>query len=186
MNELRKIAHLINNEEVLFLHPMEYRNESITGGVRRIVVGMPSTQPEVFIELCKTLPEPYFLLYVLHTSRDETKLGRYQTPALSTQDLDEFFTLYLDFILNDSRFDFWLHSPNSGATIVCDRHNLLYCYGSPDPYINILKQYEFSEGNPGVKFPHVHYYHSEYDFMAKKILKDYDWGWSPLQPSDEQ
>ncbi len=186
MNELRKITQLINNEEVSFLHPMEYREESVTSGVRRIVAGMPSTQPELLVELCKTMAEPYFLLYVLHTTRDESKLGRYQSPALTAQDLEEFFTLYLDFLLNDARTDFWLHTPNSGTTIVCDRHNLLYCYGPPEPYINVFKQYEFSEGNPGVEFPHIHYYHSEYDFMAKKILKEYEWGWSPLQSSDEQ
>jgi hypothetical protein len=183
---LTKLAMLEGDKHVPLNYKKEYKFEALDGGIKRLVVALPLELKDILVDFFKSISGPYFVLYVLHTSRGEGDNGRYQSPALTAQDLDDFLSKYIDYLTLDSRFDLWVHSPNTGATFVYDRHSILYCYGPEEPYQKVLERYSFSEGKPTLDFPHVHYYHSELDLMAKNILSEYDWSWAPLQAQDEQ
>ena len=151
-----------------------------------MVVGLPSGGSSLFLEMLNLLSEPIFILYVLHTSRGEGEVGRYQSPLLQKAEVESFVNRYLNYLSSDSRFDIWLHSPNEKITIVWERHNLIYIYGQSNKYLELLKSNGFCAGNPNMNFPHQHYYRSEFDAQAKAILSEYSWSFSSLKEADLQ
>lgn len=183
---LQKIARQGENGELPFSHPAVYEVETMSNGVRRIVAGVPGGHEAAFRSLTGCLEPPYFILYVLHTPRGEGEAGRYQSPALSNAEFIEFLAQYSEFLGADSRFDIWSHSPNSGGTVVWDRHNLLFAYGPLNSYDRALKKLGYELGKPTVDFPHVHFYRGEFDDYAKSLLEYFEWGHKPLQPTDDQ
>src|SRR5258708_7520164 len=97
-----------------------------TTGPDRLRIGLDEAQISLLWKLALTLATPYFVLYVLHTSRCGNQLGRYQSPALDFQALNGFMAEFTEFLTNDARHDLWLHSPDSRAALVWDRHDLIY------------------------------------------------------------
>lgn len=156
-------------------------------GTSRLVVGVPHGNAEIVKSLVSSLEPPYFLLYVLHTPRGEGKPGRYQSPGLSREQLYEFISEFGPFLSGDARFDLWARSPSENATVVWDRHNLLFAYGPLDRYTAVLHSLGFVQGTaPKVPEPHAHHYRHELDEDARKLLSVFEWSWSPLRPEDEQ
>ena len=137
-------------------------------------------------KLAFSLPAPYYVLYVLHTSRCGSQLGRYQSPALDFHALNDFMAEFCEFLTNDARHDLWVHSSEAGATLVCDRHNLVYAYGPLEGFRAVLEE-SLREGEVnGPPYPHVHVYHAEYDDSERKLLHYFEWSRSPLLACDEQ
>jgi len=186
MTTPQKIALQGEDGEIPFSHSAVYEVTTTSNGVRRVVAGVPGGDLAVFRALTSCMEPPYFVLYVLHTPRGEGEPGRYQSPALSRGEFGDFLDKYADFLEADSRFDIWSHSPNSGGTVVWDRHNLIFGYGPLDSYEQALGKLGYSHGTAGVEFPHVHFYRSEFDDSAKSLLNYFEWGHKPLQPEDEQ
>ena len=153
---------------------------------QRIVAGVPHGNPEVFLRLTETLEPPYFLLYVLHTPRGEGEPGRYQSPELSAQDLQEFFLEFGEFLSQDARFDIWAYSPAEQASVIWDRHNQIFAYGPLVRFEMALRDFGFSEGIVAIPVPHEHHYRSELDEVAGRVLRAFDWSYSPLRQEDEQ
>jgi len=79
--------------------------------------------------LIPNLMGPFQLLYVLHTTRTGAELGRYESPELSAEAVQAFLGRFGRFLFEDARHDCWVRSHGDGATIVSDRHNLIYAYG---------------------------------------------------------
>jgi hypothetical protein len=86
----------------------------------------------------------------------------------------------------DARFDIWGHSPSEDATIVWERHNLLYAYGRLEKLASELLALGFSTGAPSIPAPHAHNYHQDLDLYARDLLSAFEWSWSELRPEDEQ
>lgn len=126
------------------------------------------------------------MLYVLHTPRGEGRPGRYQSPQLTLNEVAEFLEEFGDFLGRDARCDFWLHCFGSDATLVWERHNLLYAYGPLTTFEATLKDHGFSIGAPTVPSPHAHHYHPAHDAIAGRLLARWPWQWSALRPEDEQ
>lgn len=166
--------------------PATFRTEVMRGGGTRLVTAVPAGDAATFQSLAGSLEAPCMLLYVLHTPRGEGSAGRYQSPPLSSSELASFLTRYAAFLTDDARFDLWVHSPSEQATVVWDRHNLIYAYGPIERFVSTLTMRGFVEGDPGVHVEHMHHYREVFDRDAAAVLGALAWRHSPLQPSDEQ
>lgn len=122
----------------------------------------------------------------VHTPRGEGKPGRYQSSPLAGEELKDFLDRFGSFFSSDSRFDLWIHSPTDQATLVWDRHNLIFTYGITAKFLECFKSLKFTEGIPEVPSPHEHYYRKEFDSDASELLDRWDWSYSELRPDDEQ
>ena len=76
--------------------------------------------------------------------------------------------------------------PEDRATIVWDRHDLIYGYGSIDDFAQTLSRLGFRPGKPEVPGPHEHHYHRVCDEQARALLASRHWSYTPLSPEDEQ
>ncbi len=169
--------------------PFAYGNVFLrqdVGGHPRLLVGIDDGQDATVAALARGLRGPFQLLYVLHTTRTDAELGRYESPELGTEDVEEFFREFGQFIREDSRHDLWLRSHDDDATIVLDRHNLIYAYGPLELFEQALKSSGAHVGEPAALGTHVHHYHAVWDDMERRILRRYAWRISPLRPSDVQ
>jgi len=156
-----------------------------TTGPERLKIG--ARQPlQILLQLYWSISEPLHLLYVLHTSRCGSKLGRYESPAVDRNAINQFTGEFYEFLTEDARHDLWILSPQSSATLVLDRHDLIYAYGPLSEFQSILQSNEIQEGEVSIPVPHSHHYHHEWDSAELKVLSQFPWRFSPLLPQDQQ
>jgi hypothetical protein len=168
---------------------IEYGNVFVREGVgdrARLRVGLNEGQDTCVRMLASTLSGPFQLLYVLHTTRTGAELGRYESPELTFAGVEKFFNEFGRFFREDSRHDLWVRSHDDDATIVLDRHNLIYAYGPLDELEATLQSLGAGRGEPQVLGAHVHHYHSEWDEAERRVLGTLEWDIKPLRPSDVQ
>ena len=183
---MHKLGALRGDAWVEHSFPPVLRRNTTKSGTTRITAGVPSGEVSVFAKLlCATEP-PYQLLYVLHTPRGEGEAGRYQSPDLNGSQLRDFLLKYRDLLMYDSRFDLWGRSAPDQATLVWDRHSILYAYGPLDLFESELRSLGYSVGDVDASFPHQHYYRAELDHLAKDLLASFNWSVTPLRPEDHQ
>jgi hypothetical protein len=158
-----------------------------TSGPERLCIGIAEAQDRCVLILATTLAGPYKLLYLLHTTRTDAPLGRYEGPEMDHQEIEGFFHQFGRFLIEDARHDLWLHSRSENATIVLDRHNLIYAYGPLDSFERVLVNAGVRRGAlPQVPDPHVHHYNAECDDSERAILLALPWRVTPLRESDIQ
>lgn len=182
---MQKLLHQVEGEWIGHIHPAVFALGT-SAGAARLVTAAPAGNPAIFRNLVESLEGPYALLYVLHTPRGEGEAGRYQSPVLELGEVQAFLERYAAFLSADARFDLWAHSLGANATVVWDRHNLIYAYGPLERYAAVLRKLGFQDGLPSLAFPHQHVYRAECDRDAADLLEEFDWGYSPLRPEDEQ
>jgi len=170
--------------------PVDYGNSFMreaVAGRHRLVVGVTRSPDRCVLDLASVLAGPCQILYVLHTTRTGAQLGRYESPELDLEHLRQFFQEFGKFLSEDSRHDVWLHSHDDDATIVLDRHNLIYAYGPIDAFEHVLVSAGVRQATvPQIPDPHVHNYHAEWDDSEKAILERMSWSVGPLRDSDIQ
>ena len=158
-----------------------------TTGPERLCIGVDEAQDRCVLLLATTLAGPYKLLYLLHTTRTDAPLGRYEGPEMNHQEVEEFFHQFGRFLIEDARHDLWLHSRSENATIVLDRHNLIYAYGPLDSFEHVLVNAGLRRGAlPQVPEPHVHHYNAACDDSERAILLALPWRVTSLRESDIQ
>lgn len=167
-----KVGYHKDNELKKYVHPDLYHVEQ-SSGVERIVLGLSKKHVDTVLELATQYCEPFYILYVLHTSHADHEQGRYQSKAFSYFEVCTLFNTFKDFFENDSRHDVWLHSPQSNATIVYDRHNFIYVYGFDDEQLASIEGKELEKKVFTIPFPHVHCYHAEYDILETKLINEF-------------
>ncbi|MDD3446510.1 MAG: hypothetical protein PHS60_13940 [Zavarzinia sp.] len=161
--------------------------ETMSTGKARIALSVPDDQGGLFARLVRLLPPPFYVLYILHTTRGEGETGRYQSDELSAQELSRLLDRYASFFAGDGRHDLWVHSPGSGFTLVWDRHNFLFVEGEPlDDIRRVLMDLGFHEGRLEPLEAHAHHYRAEFDEDAASLLDEIDWHRTPLRPEDVQ
>lgn len=183
---LHRLGRQVEGQWVAHSQPAVFACETLASGARCIKAGVPDSDGGIVLALAQCLEEPFFLLYVLHTPRGEAEPGRYQSPGLSFAGIQAFFEEFRPFLSGDGRFDLWLHSPGSQATIVWDRHDMLHAYGPIESYVATLDVEGFIEGELPALGQHVHHYRAELDEYARALLSRYPWRYSPLRAEDEQ
>jgi hypothetical protein len=99
------------------------------GAHGRLKIGLNGRQDACVRTLTSPLAGPFQLLYVLHTSRTDAQLGRYESPDLDETNVREFLDKFGRFLSEDARHDIWVRSHSDDATIVLDRHNVVYASG---------------------------------------------------------
>src|SRR5215831_9871590 len=131
------------------------------GTRERLRTGVSKDQHRLVLDLASLLSGPFKILYVLHTTRIGAELGRYESPVLDGEDIQRFLSRFGPFLDQDARHDFWLHSRDDDATIVLDRHNLIFAYGPIDGFEGMLLKSGLRRvENLRIPEPHVHYYNS--------------------------
>lgn len=183
---MTKLSHMVNEEWVAHSHPPTYVREEQRSGGSRLKAGLPIGETEIVRRLIRHMKQPMYVLYVLHTPRGEGDPGRYQSPELSDEEVEKFLVRFSEYFEEDGRFDIWFHSPSSGATLVWDRHNLLFCYGILDDFEAELRKAGFVLNAPAVPDPHRHHYRQERDADATAVLTYFIWHKSALRQEDEQ
>ena len=170
-----------------------YRHRNIwalekTSGPDRLVIAPSSGQVEILLKLVAVMPEPYFLLYVLHTPRSDVAPGRYQSPEpVSLGQLIQFLGKFSNFLEGDARHDLWIGSPDKSFLLVYDRHQILFAYGPLDSFKSVLIDNRLQEANEvRLPAPHIHRYNQEFDPLAADLMNFWLWKQFPLQDSDRQ
>lgn len=182
----RKISALVGPDEVRIEYGNTFGRTSV-GGQNRLNIGVDQAQDAFVLELAAGLAGPFQLLYVLHTTRTGSALGRYESPSLSASQVDEFLHRFGPFLSQDARHDFWLRSHDDDATIVLDRHNVIYAYGPLAAFEAVLLSIGVRSGGlPRTPDPHVHHYHAWWDESERAVLTALPWIWKPLRESDVQ
>lgn len=174
-----------NNELQEYRYSDLYNVEQ-NSSYERITIGLAQGHIDAVLDLIAVLNEPFYMLYILHTSRTDNESGRYQSEKLSYDEISALFNNFREFFKNDSRHDIWIHSPETDITIVYDRHNLIYLYGLTDEHIQILKEKGLKKGAVNIPAPHIHCYNEEYDIFESKIINNYQWRRTPLEDEDRQ
>jgi hypothetical protein len=185
----RKIALDVEGVETEAPSSAVFERQLMASGKPRLVIAASPGTPEVFRELVRRLPAPLFLLYVLHTPRGEGDVGRYQSPELDSQQVDDFLADFTPYLAGDARHDTWAHSASDGRTLNWDRHDLIYAEGEPledTAAILAAMGYEIGAVLSAGAVPHVHYYRPEFDADAAAVLARFDWDRTDLRPEDEQ
>lgn len=180
-----KLGHQVADQWVEHCYTAQFQRPG-EGELQRLVIGVPKEDPDIFMQLVSQLTPPYFILYVLHTPRGEGNPGRYQSPEISQEQLQDFVSTYSEFLSGDARFDIWAHSQEDNATVVWDRHNCIYAYGPLEQYEKKLLSLGFTPGSVSIPSRHEHNYRAELDGLASQLLAHFDWIYSPLRPEDEQ
>jgi hypothetical protein len=168
-----KLGYHKDNELKEYAHPDLYNLEQ-SGGAERVVIGLSKSHVDAVLELAALFCEPFYIIYVLHTSHNDNEYGRYQSKEISYSQVSTLFTSFKDFFENDSRHDVWLRSPQSNATIVYDRHNLIYLYGFVDKQLESIEGMGLEKKAFSIPFPHIHCYHAEYDIFETKLINDFE------------
>ena len=138
---LRKIQALVADVE----QPFDYGNvftREVVRGVERLRIALDDGHQGFIRTVASRLTGPFQLLYVLHTSRTDAELGRYESPELNAEAVHVFLDRFGGFLSEDGRHDLWVRSHGDDATIVWDRHNLIFAYGPLNVFESALLQRE--------------------------------------------
>jgi hypothetical protein len=182
---LYKLGTLIEDDNIEYHYEDRFTLEQTTGP-DRLCIGAAKRHSDLVLALAEQLEPPFYLLYLLHTPRGSHQAARYQSPALEWTEVVALLRQFQPFLEQDARHDLWLHAAGDQATLVWDRHNLIYAYGPLSHFETILKQHEFVQDVISVPVPHTHHYHTTFDADEDQLLNFFDWRASPLQPVDEQ
>lgn len=180
-----KLSTLVDSEWISNRYERVFWPERTTTG-QRVVAAVSEDQTEVALRLMTAIDAPFLLLWVLHTPRGGSRPGRYQSPPLNADELEDVLRRYADLFEQDGRSDLWIHSRTPAVTIALDRHDLLYAYGPQDAFIDMLHAMHFSEGHASIPSPHAHEYHPDFDELERALARELEWTISELRPEDEQ
>ncbi|RYG26182.1 hypothetical protein EON82_04280 [bacterium] len=172
-------------EDVRHIPALTYRIQPTNGGGERLRIGVQGLS--VFRSLLSLLEPPYWVLYVLIVPRTGgIEPGRYQSPeTVSSDKLDAFLDEFGDFLESDGRHELWMKSASTPGLLVYDRHEIVYGYGDLDRMKAVLEVEGYTPGEVDIPNPHSHHYHHQNDETLRRMIGEWNWAYSPLQPSDE-
>jgi hypothetical protein len=182
MHKLGLLAH--DGTDLAFSYRDVWEIEHTTGP-ERIVIAPSKDHINLVLELTSSWKGPRKILYILLTSRCGQKLGRYESPSLTKNQLSDLLKKYKDFFESDARHHVWVSTVQGEVLVVYDQHNVIYGYGDLNNYQKVIQQRRFTE--EAVKFPspHTHSYHAQNDSYELEILREFEWKWSPLADNDD-
>jgi len=181
-----KISDVVGDEYRPCRYGRVFSREQVAG-VDRLRIGFDDAADGCILALSSELAGPFQLLYVLHTTRTGAAVGRYESPELGFADVDAFLRAFGRFVAEDGRHDLWIVSHDEPATIVLDRHNIIYAYGPLELFERKLLELGAVRGEaPDTNRVHAHHYHAEWDEAERAVVGYGEWKIHPLKPSDIQ
>lgn len=185
---LTKFAHVSSSTgtpDTPIDHGNQWEVERTTGPLR-LIIGPSRDHVETMLALSRELPEPFYILYVLLLSRrGDHERGRYQSPEpMARADMERLLTDFRDYFEQDGRHHVWVASPQAGATLVYDNHDVIYAYGPIERYEDVLARRGFREGIVGFPAPHGHRYNAEFDDDETRLMQSLAWERHPLRDED--
>ena len=181
-----KLERLLDDRWVTFSHPRTYVRETLRDGSERLAIGLSAEDGALFGRLLEVLSPPFLLLYLQLIPRGEAGIGRYQSPELSAEAVQDFLKEFGDYLAGDPWHDLWAYSPGRKATLVWDRHDIIYAYGPLDRFETLLDASAFTKGPPRIPSPHAHQRRASFDSVPGTLLQRFDWRRSDLRPEDAQ
>jgi hypothetical protein len=169
-------------------HPQShaFRVERDPAAPPRVLAAPDRDQVGLLIELSRTLPEPFHVVYVLLSMRCLRPPGRYQTTRpVGRAALEAFLARFRDFLEQDGRHHLWIGSAAEPSTLVYDQHQLLALYGRLDAYLPVLRAAGMDEGPVEVPAEHQHASHERFDQAETDLMEHFLWTWNPLEPEDD-
>jgi hypothetical protein len=164
-----------------------FRTEPEGHGPARIVAAPDRDQVGLLIELSRTLPAPFHVVYVALATRGLRPTGRYQSQRpLAREALETFLARHRLLLERDGRHHLWVGSVEEPSTLVYDQHQLLLLYGRLDAYAAVLRAAGMDEGPVLTPEPHRHLVHDAFDAAENDLFASMGWGWNPLEPEDEE
>jgi hypothetical protein len=174
--------HLDGVGQAPYRHSNAWKREP-AGNTERLVIGPQGDFIDLVMSLTACLQPPYAVLYVLSVPRGGSEPGRYQLwDRLDLDQLSAFVEPYRSYLEGDARHHLWIHSLDSAASIVYDKHDLIYAYGPLDCYLQTLTERGLTEGEVELPFPHYHNYFEEFDSMETQIIAGHTWRRTPIVP----
>lgn len=180
-----RLGQFLEGSWVEYSHPPVFQLMRTDSNIELLKIGVPGGDIAVAQALLRCLDGPFYVLYVLVVPRGEGDTGRYQSPLVDWDQVDALLNRFQDYLRSDGRFHLWFHDPAARATIVWDRHNIIYAYGPLAEYERCLSALGFQNGLVRIPAPHEHHYRNEFDIDARAMLAHFDWRHSDLQPSDD-
>jgi len=172
---------------VAHAHSHAYRVEPEAGGPARIVAAPDRDQVGLLIDLSRTLPEPFHVIYVLLSMRTLRPPGRYLTTRpLSRGQLEALLARFRPFLEQDGRHHLWVGCDAEPSTLVYDHHEVLQLYGRLEAYQRVLRAAGMGEGPVLLPAAHRHESHDALDAEEQALLGGLAWTWNPLEPGDEE
>jgi hypothetical protein len=157
-----------------------------TTGAPRLKIAASEFGTKVLGGLTEALDGPFSLLYLLVVPRGGSRDGRYQSPWMNRSELNDFLGRYSEFLEQDGRHHLWLFSHPEKATLVYDRHNVIYAYGPIARLEKILAKNGYAKSATlNFPAPHSHCYHAEFDDPERDIVGLPGWARSDLRDGDE-
>lgn len=153
---------------------------------KRLVVSPISGPMDLLLKLAPEAGSEFYVLWVLHTPRGGSRAGRYQSRLVQLAEVRDLFARFGAFLEHDGRHDIWLHAPQTGATLVWDRHEQLFLYGPLDRFEAALEREGLARGSASVSLPHSHNYHPEFDEAERAMATAIEWRIGDLREEDEQ
>lgn len=176
----------LNPDDQAYRYPNVWAIEQ-TSGPCRLAIAPENSQVDALLNLIETMPEPFWILYVLVVPRKGNEPGRYQSPEPQTRDaMGRILREFKAFLENDGRHNLWIKSESSPAMLVYDRHNLIYGYGPLEEFEAILSKMGLKE-SPSIQppVPHSHHYNASFDIDEHRILEYWPWHYTPLKDTDD-
>jgi hypothetical protein len=163
-----KFSTLVGSDFVSYTYPNTWAIEK-TSGPDRLIIAPSSHQIELMTKLAQVLPEPFGILYVLVVSRRDNETGRYQCPSpCKREEMESFLYRFQEYFESDGRHHIWVASVPASATLVYDRHDVIYAYGPLEQFKKILQSEGLSESPISFPAPHSHNYNSQLMRKSRK------------------
>jgi hypothetical protein len=163
-----------------YRHPPVWIREP-TDGPERLRVGAGTGTIELFLALAEPLREPLFLLVVMRAPR-VVDAGRWESIALTHDELRRFTARFGELFEDDARAQLWVGEVDGVAMLVLDEHDLIYAYGPLHTFEQVLRERGFDHGDPDVPDPHEHHYNHQFDDLERELRRT--WAWNRFLPLD--
>ena len=176
----------LNPDDQEYLYPHTWAFEETVGQLR-LAVAPRRNHIATLLSLIETMPEPFWVLYVLAVPRGGSEAGRYQSAELKSREtVQGFLDGFKAFFEQDGRHHLWIRSGSGAAMLVYDRHNLIYAYGPLEEFRGILLQIGLEESDSiRIPDPHIHHYNEHLDRDESRVLEYWEWHRTPLQDEDD-
>ncbi|HSY16851.1 MAG TPA: hypothetical protein VK815_00890 [Candidatus Acidoferrales bacterium] len=182
---LAKLESRLGKDWQLHQYPNEFCIQKTTGP-SRLCFSTSESYVDLLTTFSTVMSGPFYVLYLLLTSRMGNDPGRYQSPELSREELQIFFERFGSFFEQDGRHHVWIHSIQDRNILVYDNHNVVYAYGPLAAFADILARQNFREVESiHYPVPHGHRYNAPFDEDEDAIMKCFAWKKSPLRDDDD-